>query len=128
MKAIRTVPVILVCFFTIGFFFTSCKENNREQEVKGLDEQMEARTEEVSDKIYRAQITSLNESANQDRSVSGNITLTIQGDQLQISVEASGLEPNMMHLQHLHGTKEGDETNCPDPAALPVGCGDLIEE
>lgn len=117
MKTIKTVPGVLVFILALGFSFTSCKENNGQQETEDQDEQMATETEEISERVYRAQITSLNENANEDRNVSGNVTLEVREDQLYITIEASGLEPNMMHLQHLHGSQEGEDTNCPDSAA-----------
>lgn len=104
----------------LGLFFTSCKNNDPEpteedQELEDIE--MVAESEEISQEIYRASISSLNEKINAGRDVSGNVVLEVQGDELMITVEASGLEPNMQHLQHLHGMKDGTETTCPDTAA-----------
>ncbi|MCC0058624.1 MAG: hypothetical protein H6886_05060 [Hyphomicrobiaceae bacterium] len=59
----------------------------------------------------------------------GEATFTIDGDQLTIVVNADGLPPNMMHLQHFHGFKDGSDARCPDSAADKNGDGliDLIE-
>lgn len=100
-----------------GMILTSCKDTNREQEPVNVDQQIIAETENLAQRTFRAQISSFNEKANDNRSVSGNVTLEVSEDQLHITVEASGLQPNMMHLQHLHGSKEGSETSCPDSSA-----------
>ncbi|WP_051286548.1 hypothetical protein [Salinimicrobium terrae] len=123
MRNIKTLLEVLVMILFIGFFFTSCNQNNRQQETEDQVLQMQTETEVIPEKTYRGQISSLNESANQDRNASGNVILEVQGDQLLITVEASGLEPNMMHLQHLHGSKDGKDMNCPDPAADTNGDG-----
>ncbi len=63
--------------------------------------------------IFAGTINGLNNEANEDRSVTGEVTLTILTDKtLNIQVNASGLEPNTMHAQMLHGSKEGADTKC----------------
>ncbi|MCC8358353.1 hypothetical protein [Salinimicrobium sediminilitoris] len=116
-------PVSGFRFFTlllvIGVSFSSCK-NETEDQRQNEDElsgQMETGTEQVAVESYQAQITSVNGKANKNRSVSGIVRLEVQGDELKVFVEASGLEPGMMYLQHLHGAKDGGEINCPDSAA-----------
>lgn len=102
------------CFWAFPYL---CKGNNGEQNLEDQDIRLQAESEEMSEEVYQAQISSLNEDVNKGRNVTGNVTLKIQGDELQIMVEASGLKPNMQHLQHLQGSKEGAETTCPDSAA-----------
>ncbi|MGM1057555.1 MAG: hypothetical protein ACQEWG_16840 [Bacteroidota bacterium] len=111
------MPRVLLMILVLGLFFISCKENTGERDIEEQDIRLQAESEIMSDEVYRARISSLNEDVNQGRNVSGNVTLEIQGDELQITVEVSGLEPNMQHLQHLHGSKEGAETTCPDSSA-----------
>lgn len=38
-----------------------------------------------------------------DSGVEGTVRLSLDGDQLTVSVQATGLEPNMLHPQHIHG-------------------------
>ncbi len=130
MKDMKIAPRFLLLILVLGFSLTSCKDNNRTLDVEERDLRLEeAESEEISEEIYRAKISSLNENVNEGRNVSGNVTLKIEGDELQITVEASGLEPNMQHLQHLHGMKNGTETTCPDAAADKNNDGvvDIIE-
>lgn len=117
MKKIKTLSGVYFVILTLAFSLFSCNQNNREQEAEGQDQQMEAQTEKVDQKTYAARIDAVNENANQNRSVSGNVTMEVRGDQLIINVEASGLEPDMMHIHHLHGSPEGNATSCPDAAA-----------
>lgn len=53
----------------------------------------------------------------------------IKGDVLTISVEAQGLPPGMMHLQHFHGFKDNHAARCPTRIADTNHDGviDLIE-
>lgn len=38
-----------------------------------------------------------------DSGVAGTVTATLTGDQLQVNVTATGLEPNLVHPMHIHG-------------------------
>lgn len=60
---------------------------------------------------------------------SGEARFTITGDTLTITVDAKGLPPGIMHLQHFHGLKNGGDATCPTEAADKNGDGviDLIE-
>ncbi len=74
-----------------------------------------------------------------DSGVSGVAHLTLDGDQLTVKIEATGLEENRVHPQHIHGLPEpGEEGNgfanprnstCPTAAADANGDGvvDLLE-
>jgi len=62
--------------------------------------------------VYRAELSPLNTDVT-GMEASGTATLRVVGDSLTIMVEASGLPPGMMHLQHYHGFKDGSDANCP---------------
>ncbi|SCX96798.1 ICP22 family protein [Thiohalorhabdus denitrificans] len=47
-----------------------------------------------------------------DSGVSGNAGMELEGDSLDVEINASGLEPNETHPQHIHGPPDS-------PAALP---------
>ena len=113
------IKLLKAFIFTLAlsFSFASCNQNNRQQEAEENEQQTQAETESTSVEIFVASISSINESANGNRNVSGDVRLEVQGDQLLITVEASGLEPGMMHLQHLHGAKGGGAMTCPDVTA-----------
>jgi Cu/Zn superoxide dismutase len=77
---------------------------------------------------YTAELHALNSTAT-GSTAAGESTFTIDGGKLTIAVDASGLPPDMMHLQHFHGFKDGRAASCPDAAADKNGDGviDLIE-
>ncbi|MFP7673671.1 hypothetical protein ACG74X_09990 [Marivita sp. S0852] len=82
-----------------------------------------------ADGTWRADLTALNPDATQ-MAASGTATLTVSGDTLTITVDATGTAPGIMHLQHFHGFAEGDATSaCPGADADANGDGivDLIE-
>lgn len=62
-------------------------------------------------------------------SVSGRVELVREGDQLQVRVDGAGLAPGMMHLQHLHGSRDGMQARCAPAQGDRNGDGyvDLIE-
>jgi len=47
----------------------------------------------------------------------GEARFTVSGDTLTISVETRGLPPGMVHMQHLHGFKNGQQASCATGAA-----------
>jgi Cu/Zn superoxide dismutase len=77
---------------------------------------------------YKPALHALN-SGTTGSTAKGEATFTIDGDQLTITVDAQGLPPDMMHLQHFHGFKDGHAAACPDAAAdnNDDGVVDLIE-
>ncbi|HVZ05669.1 hypothetical protein [Hyphomicrobium sp.] len=60
---------------------------------------------------------------------SGEATFSIKGDELTIAIDAKGLPPGIMHLQHFHGFKNNRAATCPTATADANGDGiiDLIE-
>lgn len=51
---------------------------------------------------FSAEISALNDSAADIETASGTATFSIDGDTLTVTVEASGLAPDMAHAQHIH--------------------------
>lgn len=85
----------------------------------------EKRAEATKIKSYTVDFTALNGSG-----VSGSADLSLMGDQLTVQIYATGLEPNMVHPQHIHGFSENKgNSTCPTPAADTNGDGviDLVE-
>lgn len=73
---------------------------------------------------YHAELETLNQSG-----VSGFATLHLEGSRLTVSVEATGLVPDMTHAQHIHGSppskgpaSKGNST-CPGIEADTSGDG-----
>jgi hypothetical protein len=59
---------------------------------------------------YTAKLRALNRSG-----VSGTVDLQLTGNMLAITVNVTGLEPNQIHLQHIHGSHDVVST-CPTAA------------
>jgi len=59
----------------------------------------------------------------------GEARFTVSGDTLTISVTARGLPAGIMHMQHLHGFKDGRVSSCATEAAGVNGDGivDVVE-
>lgn len=73
---------------------------------------------------FSVDIQPLNDSNAEIETASGSATFTVNGDQLTVKVEASGLEPGIGHAHHIHAG-----TACPTMAADTNGDGflDVIE-
>ncbi len=109
-------------------FISSCSAPD-EEVIDAVDLQTtmdaEKNAEAAKEKMYTVDFTALNGSG-----VSGSAELTLTGDQLTVKVNATGLEPNMVHPQHIHGFSEDKRNStCPTPAADTNGDGlvDLVE-
>lgn len=85
----------------------------------------EKNAEAAKEKTYTVEFSALNGSG-----VSGWAQLSLMGEELTVKVHATGLEPEMVHPQHIHGfTENKGNSNCPTPAADTNGDGvvDLVE-
>jgi len=73
---------------------------------------------------FSVDIQPLNDSNAEIDTASGSATFTVDGDQLTVTVEASGLEPGIGHAQHIHAG-----TSCPTMEADTNSDGflDVIE-
>ncbi len=70
-------------------------------------------------KEYEVQLMPLNNSG-----VSGMATIRVEGDKVSVHLNASGLEMNKLHIQHIHGFKENNKkAKCPDMSADTNGDG-----
>lgn len=58
-----------------------------------------------------------------DSGVTGTVTVLDKGDHLRVNLDASGLEPMQMHMQHIHGFGDGVQATCPD---MSVAGGDGV--
>jgi hypothetical protein len=63
------------------------------------------------------------------RSASGTASFEIEGGNLAIAIDASGLTPGLLHMQHFHGFPDGKDAECPTASADVNGDGyvDLLE-
>jgi Cu/Zn superoxide dismutase len=67
---------------------------------------------------YEVNFGSLNGSG-----VMGTGQLSLAGDQLTVTIEATGLEADQMHMMHIHGNGDGSDATCPPPSADEDGDG-----
>lgn len=76
-------------------------------------------------KTYTATLSPLNDSG-----VTGEATITVEGNELTVEIRAENLEANRVHPQHIHGFMDTKKNStCPDPSADTNGDGivDLVE-
>ena len=89
---------------------------DREQKGTGRGDTLQA------GEIFRADLQALNNSG-----ISGYVELARQGDRLTVQVKAEGVEPNQIHIQHIHGRigedGEARESNVPGEAFDTDGDG-----
>jgi Ca2+-binding RTX toxin-like protein len=89
---------------------------DREQKGTGRGDTLQA------GEIFRADLQALNNSG-----ISGYVELARQGDRLTVQVKAEGVEPNQIHIQHVHGRigedGEARESNVPGEAFDTDGDG-----
>jgi len=52
-----------------------------------------------------------------DSGVWGIVRLRLEDGVLRVKIRARGLEPNQVHMQHIHGMTNGSGAVCPPPAA-----------
>ncbi|MGH6818352.1 MAG: hypothetical protein ACREC1_06220 [Methylovirgula sp.] len=78
--------------------------------------------------VYVAHLRPLNSNVT-GSAATGEAKFTIKGDSLTIQIDAEGLPPNIMHLQHFHGFTDNRQATCATAAADKNGDGivDLIE-
>ncbi len=67
---------------------------------------------------YTADLGALNSSG-----VSGTATVTIEGDQMMVTVDAEGTVAEQVHPQHIHGLTDGTASSCPTMDADSDGNG-----
>lgn len=76
-----------------------------------------------SEVVYRAELLPLNTSITESKGA-GEVTYTIAGDRLTISVTAEDVPSGIEHWQHFHGFAEGDQAaSCPAADADKNGDG-----
>ena len=121
-KSILKTTLMAAC---ATFLFTACNEDSAEpMDMLSAQSAQEAhRTNSLNlHKTYTADIMSLNNSG-----VTGTATLTLEGDMLTVHIMATGLEPGMVHPQHIHGfTENNNNATCPPMSADMDGDG-LVE-
>ncbi|WP_439879785.1 hypothetical protein ACSX1A_11445 [Pontibacter sp. MBLB2868] len=128
MKNLLHKATTAVAIYSL-FAFSACESENASPDENMLQAQNvnDARSNKSLnlDKTYTVDLMPLNESG-----VHGTATLTLMGDELRVHVMASGLEPNQLHPQHIHGFMDNNRNAvCPPMSADMNGDGfiDLAE-
>lgn len=73
-------------------------------------------------KTYTAHLGTLNNSG-----VTGTATLTLDGNMLTVHIMASGLEPNKVHPQHIHGFTENNRNSTCPPQSADINGDGLVD-
>jgi len=63
-----------------------------------------------------------------DSGVTGTATITQQGDQITVAIQATGLEANQVHVQHIHSLEGAGDSTCPDASSDADGDGIITLE
>ncbi|GHA78590.1 CHRD domain-containing protein [Pontibacter akesuensis] len=125
MKNFFSRPTTFVAAAAIAFSFTACEQSDISPDADFSAQNAQAAHQSKSfnlNKVYTVNLNELNNSG-----VSGTATLTLMGDKLEVHIQASGLEPNKLHPQHIHGFVENNRNaTCPDMSSDMDGDG-LIE-
>ncbi|MFG2138552.1 hypothetical protein [Streptomyces sp. NPDC048650] len=69
-------------------------------------------------KAYQINLDQLNDSQGK-----GTALLSLNGTRLTVKIESEGLVPGQPHAQHLHGSTDGHDFQCPDASADTDGDG-----
>lgn len=119
---------IISSLFIVAFavFAASCSDPGGGviNSIDTIDTQTSLKTanldvEAAKTKMYTADLAMLNESG-----VSGTAELTLTRNELTVTIQATGLEPNKLHPQHVHGFMENKRNStCPSPSADTNGDG-----
>ncbi|MFJ9853170.1 hypothetical protein [Streptomyces sp. NPDC101150] len=72
----------------------------------------------AEDKAYQINLEQLNDSQGK-----GTAMLSLNGNQLTVKIESEGLVPGQPHAQHIHGSTDGHDFQCPDASADTDGDG-----
>lgn len=113
------IPMMLLGSMMI----TSCqKEMDKVSPVGTSANGSDPKAHNIPTRTFVADLSGLNDSG-----VEGTATISITANELTVHIMASGLEPNMLHPQHIHGftTNNGNAT-CPTMADDTNGNG-LVE-
>lgn len=125
MKNIIQKTTGYIAAAAILFSFNACEQADVAPDAglsaQGVQEAHRSNSYNLN-KTYTAHISSLNDSG-----VSGMATLTLMGDQLTVHIQASGLEPGMVHPQHIHGFMDNNKNAVCPPMSADVNGDGLVD-
>lgn len=124
MKRIIQKTTGFVATAAILFSFNACEQSEVAPEA-GLSAQGTQEAHQTNsmnlNKTYTVQLTELNGSG-----VSGMATIDLMGDMIDVNLQASGLTPEMVHMQHIHGFTENNKNAVCPPASADTNGDGLI--
>lgn len=124
-----TIRGILLPIMGLIIFISSCKNEERQREDQVRTQPAGFETQAAQDldvRIYSGDIGAINVEANQNREVSGTISIRVEGNLMRFFVTAEGLEPDIMHMQYLQTSATGEPVQCPD-ASYDVNKDGIID-
>lgn len=117
MKDFKSI-ISSVFIASLVVFTVSCSDPDEEvmnsvDLQTSMDAEKNANSNDAQTKMYTADLTMLNQSG-----VSGTAWITLTRNEITVKIQASGLEPNALHPQHIHGFMENKRNStCPPPSA-----------
>ncbi|WP_299701733.1 hypothetical protein [uncultured Pontibacter sp.] len=122
MKKLIQKTSAYVAVAAILFSFNACEQADVAPDAslaaQGIEEAHQTNSMNLN-KTYTVHLMELNNSG-----VSGMATIDLKGDMIDVHLEASGLTPNMEHMQHIHGfTDSNKNAVCPPMSADTDGDG-----
>ena len=113
MKTLKFLSFV----FLAGLTLVGCQKSQIEEEV--INQEL---TSNKHIDYYTVDFGELNNSG-----VMGTALLALEGNELTVTIDASGLEPNQLHPQHIHGFVDSNaNASCPPMSADDDGDG-LVE-
>lgn len=117
-KTITQRLLAVVSASVILLSFTQCTKSANDHNAMPTMEKRNANSLNLK-KEYKVTLNPLNNSG-----VTGTAYLSLMGNMVTVTIEASGLEPNKLHPQHIHGfTESNKNSTCPTMAADTNGDG-----
>lgn len=112
-------PAILIG----SLMFTACQKENEQITPSSMISSTDgSKAHNIPTREFTVDLNSLNNSG-----VMGTAMLSLTGNELTVHIMASGLEPDMVHAQHIHGNMENNgNATCPPMSADVDGSG-LVE-
>ena len=117
LKTLRFLPLLALLLA-----FTACEKESislpAEESAQSMDVDLMGNAHKLKDS-YVANLDMLNMSG-----VSGMATITLEDGMMTVHIEASGMVPEMVHVQHIHGFADSPRAStCPPPSADTDGDG-----
>jgi hypothetical protein len=121
MKNLSQRATAIAAAFSI-FAFTACDSNEATPDatLQSVNSQAAHQSNSMNlHKTYTVELMELNGSG-----VSGMALIELMDSEIEVSLEATGLTPEMEHMQHIHGFIENNKNSvCPPPSADTNGDG-----